>query len=143
MFSQDYHKIIKKPMDLGTIDKKLREGKFSKEKIDTEFYKEVTLVFDNAIKYNPNDNEIHKLALELKKHFDDTWASNKAALPLNCALRSNAAKTPAAKAKSAAAAKAAASAARVEARGEARAASSGAVAAATPSRSCPPASERV
>jgi len=49
----DYFKIVKKPMDLGTIDKKLRAGDYSKDKICTEFYKEVSLVFDNAIKYNP------------------------------------------------------------------------------------------
>ena len=49
----DYHKIIKKPMDLGTIDKKLRAGEYAKESIHVHFYKEVSLVFDNAIKYNP------------------------------------------------------------------------------------------
>ena len=49
----DYFKIIKKPMDLGTIDRKLRAGEYSDDKIHLEFYKEASLVFDNAIKYNP------------------------------------------------------------------------------------------
>ena len=62
----DYFKIVKKPMDLGTIDKKLRAGEFSKDKLHLEFYKEVSLVFDNAIKYNPKDNEIHQLAVDFK-----------------------------------------------------------------------------
>ena len=68
---------------------------------------DMKLVFDNAIKYNPKDNEIHLLAVDFKTRFEEVWAHNKAALPLNCALKSNNAKTPAAKAKSAANAKAA------------------------------------
>ena len=103
----DYFKIIKKPMDLGTIDKRLRAGEYPKDKLHAEFHKDVSLVFDNAIKYNPKDNEIHLLAVDFKTRFEEVWAHNKAALPLNCALKSNNAKTPAAKAKSAANAKAA------------------------------------
>ena len=59
-------------------------------------------MFDNAIKYNPKDNEIHQLALAFKKMLEESWALNKQKLPLNCALASNKNKTPAAKATSAA-----------------------------------------
>ena len=48
------------------------------------------------------DNDIHKLAVELKGMFQEAWDRNKTVLPLNCALKSNLKKTPASKSKSAA-----------------------------------------
>ena len=48
------------------------------------------------------DNDIHKLAVEVKGMFQEAWDRNKTVLPLNCALKSNLKKTPASKSKSAA-----------------------------------------
>jgi bromodomain-containing factor 1 len=59
---KDYFKIIKKPMDLGTVDRKLRKGEYDKENLDTEFYADVSLVFGNAMKYNTKGDPVHELA---------------------------------------------------------------------------------
>ena len=49
----DYKKIVKKPMDLGTVGTKLEEGKYTDlEQSGEEFYKDVVLTVDNALLYN-------------------------------------------------------------------------------------------
>ena len=66
----DYFQIITKPMDLGTVTTKLNDGKYESEE---DFCEEVLLTFNNAIKYNPQDSEIHLIAVQLKKKFRDLW----------------------------------------------------------------------
>eukprot|EP01126_Amoeba_proteus_P010537 TRINITY_DN14118_c0_g3_i3.p1 TRINITY_DN14118_c0_g3~~TRINITY_DN14118_c0_g3_i3.p1 ORF type:complete len:275 (-),score=51.81 TRINITY_DN14118_c0_g3_i3:438-1175(-) len=46
----DYNEIIKHPMDLGTIDKRLKNRHYLSIH---DFYKDVKLVWDNAMTYNP------------------------------------------------------------------------------------------
>eukprot|EP00823_Brevimastigomonas_motovehiculus_P009365 TRINITY_DN902_c0_g1_i2.p1 TRINITY_DN902_c0_g1~~TRINITY_DN902_c0_g1_i2.p1 ORF type:complete len:215 (-),score=51.29 TRINITY_DN902_c0_g1_i2:319-939(-) len=63
----DYPEIIKKPMDLGTIQKKLQEGKYpSPEK----FAADVRLVWKNAMTYNRADSDIYHTAEKLGKLFE-------------------------------------------------------------------------
>lgn len=62
----DYHKVIKKPMDLGTVREKLEKGQYENAK---EFDADVKLVFKNARTYNPPDNPIHKQATQLEDHY--------------------------------------------------------------------------
>lgn len=38
-----------------------------------EFYKDVMLVWDNAIRYNARDNVVHQRAVEYKKRFYDEF----------------------------------------------------------------------
>ena len=66
----DYFDIIKKPMDLGTIKKRL-EG-LSYRSVE-EFVDDVHLVFDNAMLYNPKSCEVHTFAKNFKKQFDTNY----------------------------------------------------------------------
>lgn len=62
----DYFDVIKKPMDLGTIDKKL--GEYSSVQ---DFADDVRLVFRNAMIYNPNPKlAVHDAAKQLLHLFN-------------------------------------------------------------------------
>ena len=63
----DYFDIIKKPMDLGTVQKKLEAGSYH---AFGEFKADVRLTFDNAMKYNEDGTLVHNMAKELKKQFE-------------------------------------------------------------------------
>ncbi|PAN41482.1 hypothetical protein PAHAL_8G047000 [Panicum hallii] len=63
----DYFDVIRHPMDLGTVKKKLA----SKQYVSTdEFAADVRLTFSNAMKYNPPGNDVHEIAKELNGIFD-------------------------------------------------------------------------
>ena len=71
----DYKKIVKKPMDLGTVGTKLEEGKYTDlEQSGEEFYKDVVLTFDNALLYNNEGDEIWEHAASLKATFEELWS---------------------------------------------------------------------
>jgi Bromodomain/TAZ zinc finger len=62
----DYFEIIKKPMDLGTVQKRLENGLY--HSID-EFASDVNLTFDNATTYNEDGSVVYNMATELKTKF--------------------------------------------------------------------------
>lgn len=66
----DYFSIISKPMDLGTIKTKLGKSMYSEIE---EFVADVRLTFSNAMLYNPPDNGVHQMAVELNNLFDSKW----------------------------------------------------------------------
>ncbi|KAG7373114.1 histone acetylation domain containing protein [Nitzschia inconspicua] len=63
----DYFEIIKKPMDLGTVHKKLDSGAYHAIK---DFYADVNLTFDNAMTYNEKGSVVFDMAKELKTKFE-------------------------------------------------------------------------
>ena len=63
----DYFDIIKKPMDLGSIHKKLDGGAY--HSID-DFQSDVNLTFDNAMTYNEENTVVYDMAKELKTKFE-------------------------------------------------------------------------
>eukprot|EP00475_Leptophrys_vorax_P030560 TRINITY_DN4587_c0_g1_i1.p1 TRINITY_DN4587_c0_g1~~TRINITY_DN4587_c0_g1_i1.p1 ORF type:complete len:391 (+),score=85.69 TRINITY_DN4587_c0_g1_i1:217-1389(+) len=63
----DYPKIIKNPMDLGTIRQKLTSGKY--ENI-YEFQADVMLVWYNAKTFNPSGHVVHTWACQLQDLFE-------------------------------------------------------------------------
>lgn len=63
----DYFEVIKKPMDLGTIRKKLENGG-TYHKLE-EFEEHVLLVFDNAMLYNPEGSVVYNMAKEMRDKF--------------------------------------------------------------------------
>lgn len=65
----DYLDIIKKPMDLGTIQKKLDRGDNGQYHSLDEFCADVHLTFDNAILYNEEGSVVHTMAKQLKDIF--------------------------------------------------------------------------
>ncbi|CAN6444241.1 unnamed protein product [Victoria cruziana] len=66
----DYHSIIKHPMDLGTVKSRLNSNWYSSP---TEFADEVRLTFRNAMTYNPKGHDVHYMAEQLLKLFEDRW----------------------------------------------------------------------
>eukprot|EP00967_Tisochrysis_lutea_P117214 scaffold189393_cov35-Tisochrysis_lutea.AAC.1 len=62
-----YPKIIKHPMDLGTVEKKLLAGKYSSI---ADFTADVNLVWENAQLFNTEGSEIYDAATELRELFE-------------------------------------------------------------------------
>jgi len=69
-----YHKIIKKPMDLSTIQRKLTEGQYETAK---EFEADMRLMFANCYKFNPESDKIHTLGKEFEAVFDEKLLKKK------------------------------------------------------------------
>ena len=67
----DYFEVIKKPMDLGTIRKKLENGVYQKLE---DFEAHALLTFDNAMLYNPEGSVVYNMAKEMKEKFQRDYA---------------------------------------------------------------------
>jgi len=63
---KDYHTIITKPMDLGTIYSQCALGEYSCLR---ELVEDVKLVFSNARRYNPIGHFVHMKAIEMELFF--------------------------------------------------------------------------
>lgn len=68
----DYHDIIKKPMDLGTVKKKMDERQY---KSAQEFAADVRLIFTNCYKYNPPDHDVVAMGRKLQDVFEMRYAN--------------------------------------------------------------------
>ncbi len=69
-----YHKIIKKPMDLGTISSKLKTGQYENAR---EFESDIRLMFQNCYKFNPATDPVHSMGKQFEAVFDEQWAGKK------------------------------------------------------------------
>lgn len=67
----DYHEIIKHPMDLSTIKKKLDNRQYRDAQ---EFAADVRLMFSNCYKYNPPDHDVVAMARKLQDVFEMRFA---------------------------------------------------------------------
>ncbi|XP_046479206.1 bromodomain-containing protein 2 isoform X1 [Neodiprion pinetum] len=67
----DYHDIIKKPMDLGTVKHKMDTREY---KTAQEFAGDVRLIFTNCYKYNPPDHDVVAMARKLQDVFEMRYA---------------------------------------------------------------------
>ncbi|XP_077391228.1 bromodomain testis-specific protein isoform X2 [Festucalex cinctus] len=67
----DYHDIIKQPMDLGTVKKKMEQREYTSAK---EFAADVRLMFSNCFKYNPPAHEVVNMARKLQEVFEARYA---------------------------------------------------------------------
>ncbi|GMI68347.1 bromodomain and extraterminal domain protein 9, Global Transcription Factor Group E 9 [Hibiscus trionum] len=74
----DYFNVIKHPMDLGTIKKKIDSGGYASP---WEFYDDARLTFSNAMTYNPPGNDVHVMADTLNKFFEVRWKNIEKKLP--------------------------------------------------------------
>lgn len=70
VLSQDYYDIIKRPMDLSTIKKKLDEGAY---KDPWEFIEDQWLMFDNAWLYNRKTSRVYKYASKVTSSSFKFW----------------------------------------------------------------------
>jgi hypothetical protein len=62
----DYHKIIERPMDLGTVRTALLHMKFS---CNQEVLQDIRQVFENCWAYNRSDAEEYQCCVRLEKYF--------------------------------------------------------------------------
>jgi len=62
-----YPKIIKQPMDLGTVEMRLTSGKYSSV---AEFAAQVNLIWDNAHAFNQDGSDIYDAATQLRRDFE-------------------------------------------------------------------------
>jgi bromodomain-containing protein 4 len=66
----DYHDIIKKPMDLGTVKRKLHRREY---KTTSEFAADVRLIFTNCYEYNPPNHDVVAMARKLQEVFETKY----------------------------------------------------------------------
>ncbi|KAI3901879.1 hypothetical protein MKW92_037403 [Papaver armeniacum] len=66
----DYFTVIKQPMDLGTVQRKIDTGAYLSP---LDFVADVRLTFSNAKTYNPRGNDVHTMADTLSKYFEVRW----------------------------------------------------------------------
>ena len=66
----DYFEVIKRPMDLGTIKKRLENGCYHSLE---EFQVDTNLTFENAMLYNPEGSVVYNMAKEMKDKFAVDW----------------------------------------------------------------------
>ena len=62
----DYFEVVKRPMDLGTIKKRMENGCCNSLEA---FYADVNLTFENAMLYNPESSVVYNMAKEMKDKF--------------------------------------------------------------------------
>ena len=61
-----YPKIVKNPMDLSTVEHKLKSGKYHKVR---DFAKDVNQIWQNAHLFNQEGSDIHDWAAQLREEF--------------------------------------------------------------------------
>lgn len=66
----DYHQIVKRPMDLGTVKSNLGKNWYPSP---VEFAADVRLTFNNALLYNPKTDQVHGWAVLLLARFDELF----------------------------------------------------------------------
>ncbi|KAJ1680356.1 hypothetical protein EV182_000138 [Spiromyces aspiralis] len=66
----DYPQVIKNPMDISTIKRKLDAGEYQTSNI---FEADVRLMFQNCYTYNPPQNPVHEAGRALEAVFDAKW----------------------------------------------------------------------
>ncbi|KAL1510285.1 hypothetical protein AB1Y20_006605 [Prymnesium parvum] len=63
----DYPNIIKRPMDIGTVSKRLDAGQYASVH---SLYADIDLIWTNAMTYNKDESTIYILAHDLKQYTD-------------------------------------------------------------------------
>jgi len=66
----DYPKIIKNPMDLNQILKKIKEGRYGSIQ---EAAEDVRLIWKNCMTYNADGSDFYHLAQSMSKRFEDKY----------------------------------------------------------------------
>ncbi|KAK8938242.1 Transcription factor GTE4 [Platanthera guangdongensis] len=66
----DYHRIIRHPMDLGTVESRLNKNCY---RSPMDFAEDVRLTFHNALTYNPKGDEVYLMAEQLLQIFEERW----------------------------------------------------------------------
>jgi hypothetical protein len=67
----DYRKVVKSPMDLGTIKQKMENRQYNNS---LEFANDMRLICTNCYKYNPPDHDVVAMARKLQDVFEMRFA---------------------------------------------------------------------
>ncbi|KAH9137482.1 hypothetical protein LEN26_005713 [Aphanomyces euteiches] len=67
----DYYEIVKIPMDLSTVDSKLRSGAYEDD--ENLFIEDMRLIWSNAIRYNGEESEIGRIAHALSEMCENEY----------------------------------------------------------------------
>ncbi|XP_040193378.1 E3 ubiquitin-protein ligase TRIM33 isoform X3 [Rana temporaria] len=67
----NYYKIIKKPMDLSTVKKKLQKKHTQHYQTPEDFVADVRLIFKNCERFNENDSEVAQAGKAVLLYFED------------------------------------------------------------------------
>jgi len=65
-----YPKIVKKPMDLGTMRAKLDRGEYPNA---NRFWDDFKLMIKNCFAFNPSNTPVYKAAQHVQEAFDEKW----------------------------------------------------------------------
>jgi hypothetical protein len=75
----EYRRIVKRPMDLGTVHRGLKEGRYNENIQD--FVRDVRLVFTNAVLFNEPRDEFYRLAVQCSNLFELKLEKSKITAP--------------------------------------------------------------
>ncbi|XP_053321238.1 transcription intermediary factor 1-alpha [Spea bombifrons] len=67
----DYYRIIKRPMDLSAIKRKLQINNFPNYSRPEEFVSDVRLIFKNCMEFNEPQSEVAKAGIKLEAYFEE------------------------------------------------------------------------
>lgn len=70
----DYFEVVRRPMDFGTVRKRLEEGRYRNG--PWEAVRDLRLTLSNALTYNPEEDKVHALAKGLTQDLDALLAAN-------------------------------------------------------------------
>lgn len=65
-----YPKVVKRPMDLSTMRKKLDNRDYPSAQ---KFYEDFKLMIRNCFLFNPAGTPVNQAGIELQRLFDDKW----------------------------------------------------------------------
>ena len=66
----DYLDVVREPMDLSTVERKLAEGKYTSA---YEFSADVRKIWSNAFQYNGQDTELYHITVTLSSYFESLF----------------------------------------------------------------------
>lgn len=72
-----YFQVIDEPMDLSTVERNLREGKYTNA---YELASDIRKIWSNAFAYNQQGSEIYKATVELSAYFETLFQGNEGLL---------------------------------------------------------------
>lgn len=65
-----YPRVIKRPMDLSTMKKKLDAGEYTSAE---KFHDDFKLMIRNCSTFNPEGTPVHQCGMELQRLFNEKW----------------------------------------------------------------------
>lgn len=66
----DYPTIVKEPMDLSTVEKKLKTGQYL---VPSQFATDIRKIWSNAILYNPKTSPMYETTIIMAEYFDKIY----------------------------------------------------------------------